>query len=193
MLQPISGHYTDAAATDQAATEVSATSLVLLGLTSLLLSLYHAGFFPLSVEVLGIGIFYGAVGLIATGLVAWKRHNAFGAVFGIAFGLFWLSLVAMVVMPESGFGRSPQSSALSSYLALWGLFVSILLTGASRLGRELVIFLSMLAAFLLLLAAGAAAESPLLNALAGGEGIACGLVGIYAGFVRFSDEPRNHH
>jgi succinate-acetate transporter protein len=184
VLQPISGHFTDAPATDQTAAEVSATSLVLLGLTSLLLSLYHAEIFPLSVEVLGMGIFYGAVGLIATGLVAWKRHNAFGAVFGIAFGLFWLSLLAMVAMPEAGFGRAPQSSALSSYLALWGLFASILLTGAGRLGRELVIFLSMLAFFLLLLAAGAAAGNPLINALAGGEGIACSLVGIYAGIVR---------
>jgi succinate-acetate transporter protein len=184
MLQPTIRDFADAPATDQAATDAPASSLIVLGLTTILFSLPHAGFFPFGGAALGTGLFYGALGLIAAGLVAWKRHQAFGAVLGIAFGLFWLSLVAMVVMPESGFGRAPQSSALSSYLALWGLFTSILLTSASRIGRESVLFLTMLAVFLLLLAAGAAAESYLINALAGGEGIACGLAGIYAGIVR---------
>jgi hypothetical protein len=188
MLQPISRDFAEAPAAEQAAAAVPASSLVLLGATSLLLSLHHAGFFPFGAEMLGMGIFYGAGGLIATGLVAWKRNNAYGAVLSTAFGLFWLSLVAMVIMPESGFGRTPQPSALSSYLALWGLFTSVFLTDASRLGRELVIFLSMFAVFLLLLAVGAAAESHLFNALAGGEGIACGLVGIYAGIVRLKGE-----
>ena len=187
MLQPTIRDFTDAPATDQAATDAPASSLIVLGLTTILFSLHHAGFFPFGGAALGTGLFYGALGLIAAGLVAWKRHQAFGAVFGIAFGLFWLSLVAMVAMPESGFGQAPQSSALSCYLALWGLFTSIFLTSASRLGREPVLFLAMLAVFLLLLAAGAAAESYLINALAGGEGIACGLAGIYAGIVRLKN------
>lgn len=184
MLQPISRDFADITTTDQVTTEAPAACLILLGVNGLLLSLYYAGFFPFGSQVLGMGIFYGAGGLIATGLIAWRRQNAYGAILGTAFGLFWLSLVAMVIMPISGFGRAPQPSALSSYLAFWGLFTSIFLTGASRLGRELVIFLSMFAVFLLLLAVGAAAENQLINAVAGGEGIACGLVGIYAGAVR---------
>jgi len=183
MLQPTIREFATAPATDQAATEAPALSLIVLGLTTILFSLHHAGFFPFSGAALGTGLVYGALGLITAGLVAWKRHQVFSAVLGTAFGLFWFSLIALVIMPETGFGRAPQSSALSSYLALWGLFTSILLTGASRLGRELVICLSMLAIFLLLLAAGAAAESYLINALAGGEGIACGLTAIYAGLT----------
>lgn len=184
MLQPIPREFSDITTTDQVTTEAPAACLILLGGNSLLLSLFYAGFFPFSSQVLGMGIFYGAGGMIATGLVAWRRHNAYGAVLSTAVGLFWLSLVALVIMPISGFGRTPQPSALSSYLAFWGLFTSIFLTGASRLGRELVIFLSMFAVFLLLLAVGAAAESQIVNAVAGGEGIACGLVGLYAGIVR---------
>jgi hypothetical protein len=184
MLQPTIRDFTDAPTIDQAATDAPASSLIVLGLTTILFSLHHAGYFPFSGAALGMGLFYGALGLIGAGLVAWKRHQTFSAVLATAFGLFWLSLVALVVLPETGFGRAPQSSALSSYLALWGLFTSILFAGASRLSRELLIFLAMLALFLLLLAAGAAAESPLLNALAGGEGIACGLAGIYAGILR---------
>jgi hypothetical protein len=190
MAQPISGHFTDAPAADQTATEVSATSLAVLGLTTILLSLHYAGF-SVGVTALGLGLFYGALAQIAAGLMAWKKLHAFGAVLGTAFGLFWLSLIAMVVLPETGFGRAPQPAALSSYLALWGLFTSILFTGASRLGRELQIFLAMFAIFLLLLAAGAAADSHLINALAGGEGIACGLAGIYASIVRLQNEGKN--
>jgi hypothetical protein len=184
MLQPTVRDFTAAPATDQATTDAPTSSLIVLGLTTIFFSLHHAGFFPFGWGALGTGLFYGAMGLIAAGLVAWKRNQTFSAVLATAFGLFWLSLVALVVLPESGFGQAPQSSALSSYLALWGLFTSILLTSASRIGRESVLFLTMLAVFLLLLAAGAAAESYLINALAGGEGIACGLAGIYAGIVR---------
>ena len=174
MLQPTSGNFAGA----------PAAGLIALGLTTILLSLYHAGFFPFGPAALGMGLFYGALGQIAAGLAAWRRHNAFGAVLGTAFGLFWLSLIALVVLPEAGFGRAPQPSALSSYLALWGLFTTILYTGAGRFGRELQIFLAMFGLFLLLLAAGAAVGSPLLNAMAGGEGMACGLAGIYAGTLR---------
>lgn len=184
MLQPTFKTFADAPAADQATTAAPAATLIILGLTTILLSLYHAGFFPFGAAALGMGLFYGALGQIASGLVAWKRNNAFGAVLGTAFGLFWLSQVAMVVLPKTGFGQAPQPSGLSSYLALWGLFTTILYTGTGRLGRELQIFLAMLGLFLLLLAAGAAAESPLLDAVAGGEGIACGLAGIYAGIVR---------
>ena len=190
MAQPISGHFSDAPAADQRTTEVSATSLAIIGLTTILLSLHYAGF-SVGVTALGMGLLYGALAQIAAGLLAWKRLHAFGAVLGIAFGLFWLSLIAMVVLPETGFGRAPQPSALSCYLAFWGLFTSILFTGASRLGRELQIFLAMFSIFLLLLAAGAAAESHLINALAGGEGIACGLMGVYAGIVRLRNESTN--
>jgi succinate-acetate transporter protein len=190
MLQPIPRDFSDITTTDQVTTEAPAAGLILLGVNSLLLSLYHAGFFPFGSQVLGMCIFYGATGMIATGLIAWKRHNVYGAVLSTAVGLFWISLVAMVIMPISGFGRAPQPSALSSYLAFWGLFTSIFLTGASRLGRELVIFLSMFAIFLMLLAVGAAAGSPLINAIAGGEGIACGLVGIYAGALKLRNQSR---
>ena len=184
MLQPTVRDFTAAPATDQAATDAPASSLIVLGLTTILFSLHYAGFFPFGWAALGTGLFYGAMGLITAGLVAWRRHQTFSAVLATAYGLFWLSLVALVVLPETGFGQAPQSSALSSYLALWGLFTSILFTGASRLSRELRVFLAMLALLRLLLGAGAAAESLLLNALAGGEGIACGLAGIYAGIVR---------
>jgi succinate-acetate transporter protein len=188
MLQPTLRNFSGAPATDRTEADAPASSLIVLGLTTILFSLHHAGYFPFGEAALGAGLFYGSLGLIGAGLVAWKKHQPFSAVVGTAFGLFWLSLIALVIMPETGFGRAPQSSALSNYLALWGLFTSILLTGAGRLGRELVIFLSMLAVFLVLLAAGAAAESHLINALAGGEGIACGLVGIYAGIVRLKGE-----
>lgn len=184
MLQPTLRDFAGAQAAEQEATAAPAATLIALGLTTMLLSLQHAGFFPFGAAALGVGLFYGALGQIAAGLAAWKKHNAFGAILGTAFGLFWLSQIAMVVLPETGFGRSPQPSALSSYLALWGLFTTVLFTGAGRFGRELQIFLAMLGLFLLLLAAGAAAASPLLNAVAGGEGIACGLAGIYAGIVR---------
>jgi len=184
MLQPILRDFASVPSADQAAAEMPAAPPIVLGLTTILFSLHHAGYFPFGGAALGTGLFYGALSLIATGLAAWKKHQPFGTVFGTALGLFWLSLIALVVLPETGFGRAPQPASLSSYLALWGVFTSILFTGASRISRELLVSLAMFAIFLLLLAFAAAANSDLLNALAGGEGIACGLAGVYAGIAR---------
>jgi succinate-acetate transporter protein len=188
MLQSTIRNFPGTPEASRAASDAPAGSLIVLGLTAMLFSLYHAGFFPFGGAALGMGLFYGALGQMAAGLRAWKRHNAFGAVLGVAFGLFWLSQVAMVALPETGFGRAPAPLALSSYLALWVLFTSILFSEAGRFGRELQIFLALLGLFLLLLAAGAAAGSPLLNAVAGGEGMACGLAGLYAGITRLMSE-----
>lgn len=164
-----------------------AAGLIVLGLTILLFSLHHSALLPFGTAALGIVLFYGALGQIGLGLAQWKKRDAFGAVLGIAFGLFWLSQIAMVVLPETGIGRAPQAAGTSSYLAMWGLFTAILFAGSSRLGREMRIFLGMLGLFLLLLSAGAAAESSLITAVAGGEGIVCGAAGIVAGIVRLRD------
>jgi hypothetical protein len=61
MLQPTTRDFTGVPATDQAATDAPASSLIVLGLTTILFSLHHAGFFPFGWAALGTGLFYGAL------------------------------------------------------------------------------------------------------------------------------------
>jgi len=160
-----------------------AAGLALLGLTTGLFGLHVAGLFPFGAEALALGLLYGAAGQIGCGMLAWRRQNPYASVLCIAFGLFWLSQLAMVALPAAGIGQAPQASAASSYLAMWGLFTTILFTGAARYGRELQIVLAAMGLFLLLLSAGTALGTPVLPA-AGGMGIACGLAAVYTGTVR---------
>lgn len=165
-----------------------AAGLIALGLNTLLFGLYHADLFPFGEAMLAMGLFYGALGQIAAGLTAWRKQNAFGTVLCTAFGLFWLSQIALVVLPATGFGWAPQAAASSIYLAMWGLFTTILFNGSRRLDLELAVVFALLAALLFLLAAGIASGNQTLLAAAGCEGIGCGFSAIYAGVARLRSE-----
>jgi len=182
MLQSTERDFVCAPATTAASFVSPAAGLCLLGLTTGLFGLHSAGLFPFSAEALGLCLLYGAAGQIVCGLLAWRRQNPFISILCIAFGLFWLSQLAMVALPAAGIGRAPQTSAASSYLVMWGLFTTILFAGAARYGRELQIVLAAMGIFLLLLAAGTTFGTLFLKA-AGGMGIACGLSALYAGLA----------
>jgi hypothetical protein len=162
--------------------------LLALGLTVLPFSLHHAGLFPLGAALLGMAFFYGGLVQIAAGLYEWRRGNAFGSVVCTAFGLFWLSLIALAALPEAGFARAPRTQNMASYLLLWGAFAAVLGNGARALGREVTVCLTLLAGFFLLLAAGLFAGNPVLLAVAGCTGVACGFSALYAGVIRFIGE-----
>ncbi len=167
MLQSTERDFACVPAASAASSVAPAAGLLLLGLTTTPFGLHVAGLFPFGAEALGLWLLYGAAGQIVCGLLAWRRQNPFSSVLCIAFGLFWLSQLAMVALPAAGIGQAPQPSAASSYLAMWGLFTTILFTGAPRTGRELQVVLATMGLFLLLLAAGTTFGTTLSAAYAG--------------------------
>ncbi len=158
------------------------------GMTTVLLNLHNVGLFPLDSMVLAMGIFYGGIGQIMVGIMEWKKNNTFGATAFTSYGLFWLSLVAMIIMPKTGWGQAPQASAMTAYLTMWGLFTAVLFLGTFRLSRALQFVFGSLMVLFFLLAMGYATANPTLKLIAGYEGIVCGLAATYTGLAQVLNE-----
>jgi len=158
------------------------------GMTTVLLNLHNAGLFPLDAMILGMGIFYGGLGQIIVGIMEWKKNNTFGATAFTSYGLFWLTLVALIILPRTGFGEAPNAIAMTSYLFLWGMFTAILFIGTLKLSRALQVVFGSLTVLFFLLAAGDATGSHLIKTIAGYEGIFCGLSAIYTGLAQVLNE-----
>ncbi|WP_432821945.1 acetate uptake transporter [Trichloromonas sp.] len=164
------------------------SGLLAFGMTTALLGLHHTGTFPLDSTMLGMGVFYGGLGQIVVGFVEWKRQHLFGAAAFTSFGLFWLSLIAMTILPGNRFGEFHQDTAMTAYLVLWGLFTAVLFLGALKLNRSLQFVLGSLILFYLLLAAGTATGSRLITAISGWAGVFCAFAAIYTGLAQILNE-----
>lgn len=158
------------------------------GLTTVLLNLANAGFYPLDAMILAMGIFYGGLAQILAGVMEWKKGNTFGTTAFTSYGLFWLSLVGILVLPALGLGVKPDAVAMSAYLAIWGGFTGVLFIGTLKMTRALqAVFLTLTVLFFLL-AIGDALDSATLKTIAGYEGIVCGVLAIYTGLAQVLNE-----
>jgi hypothetical protein len=160
------------------------------GMTTILLNLCNAGFFGMNAMILGMGIFVGGLAQVLAGYLEWKKNNTFGATAFTMYGMFWLSLVVIVVLPMTSFGATlkPDGPAMGWYLALWGLFTLMMFIGTLRLICILkVIFLSLTILFFLL-AIGKFWPNESLEHFTGYEGIFCGLSAFYAGMAAVINE-----
>ena len=72
------------------------------GMTTVLLNIHNAGFYPMNAMILSMGIFYGGIAQVIAGIMEWKKGNTFGTTAFTSYGLFWLSLVGIVLLPKSG-------------------------------------------------------------------------------------------
>lgn len=158
------------------------------GLTTVLLNLHNAGFFGLGSMILAMGLFYGGVGQVIVGIMEWKKNNTFGTVAFTSYGLFWLTLVALVVLPKMGLAEKSDANAMAAYLILWGVFTTILFFGTLRLSRALQVVFASLAALFFLLAAGDLTHDAAITRFAGYEGIFVGAAAMYTGAAQILNE-----
>jgi succinate-acetate transporter protein len=162
--------------------------LLAFGMTTVLLNLHNAGFYELNSMILAMGIFYGGIAQIIAGIMEWTKKNTFATTAFISYGLFWLTLVALILMPGFGWIEATSKGALAAYLAMWGLFTGVMFVGTLKLNRALqVVFASLTVLFFLLAAADASGIS-WLTTVAGYEGIFCGFSAIYAGLAQVLNE-----
>jgi len=177
---------------DQKLANPAPLGLMGFGMTTVLLNIHNAGFFPLSAMVLAMGIFYGGIAQIIAGLVEYKKGNTFGATAFTSYGLFWLSLVAIWVIPGMGVANGTATPApfLGWYLFLWGLFTFFMWLGTFGKNRAIqFVFLSLTILFGLL-AARDWSGSAVVGGIAGVEGIVCGLSAIYLAMAEVLNEAR---
>jgi uncharacterized protein len=159
------------------------------GMTTILLNLHNAGFFPLDSMILSMGIFYGGLAQVIAGVMEWKKGNTFACTAFTSYGMFWLSLVALVTLPKSGLGLvGPSGYAMPAYLGMWGLFTAVMFLATLRLNRALQVVFGSLTVLFFLLAVGDAVGSATTGRVAGWEGIFCGASAVYAGLAQVLNE-----
>jgi succinate-acetate transporter protein len=162
--------------------------LLAFGLTTVLLNLANTGLFPLNTMILAMGIFYGGTAQIIAGVMEWKKNNTFGATAFVSYGSFWLTFVALLVLPATGLGTAPDESAMVAYLSMWGLFTAVMFFASLRINRALQVIFATLTILYALLAIGDATGSTLIKHIAGYEGIICGLSAVYTGLAMVLNE-----
>ncbi len=158
------------------------------GLTTILLNIHNAGFYSLNTMILAMGVFYGGIAQIIAGIQEWKKGNTFGATAFTSYGLFWLSLVGLLVFPGMGWGQAPEKSAMAAYFLVWGLFTLAMFVGTLRLTRSLQFIFGSLTVLFFLLALRDITGSPVLAAAAGYEGIVCGFSAFYTAIAQVLNE-----
>ena len=159
------------------------------GMTTVLLNLHNAGFFALGSMILAIGIFYGGIAQIIAGVLEYRKGNTFGVTAFTSYGLFWISLVALLIIPQivPGF-EGPDDTAMGSYLFMWGLFTFMMFISTLKKPKALQFVFASLALLFWLLALGHFLQNPDITKIAGYEGIICGLSAIYLAMAEVMNE-----
>ena len=159
------------------------------GMTTVLLNMHNAGFFEMNAMILAMGICYGGLAQVIAGAMEWKKGNTFAATAFSSYGFFWLSLVALVLMPKTNLVAAANESAMAAYLAMWGIFTGVLFIGTFRLNRALqVVFGTLTILFFLLAYGDYAGAGPDFKHATGYEGIVCGFSAIYTGLAQILNE-----
>jgi succinate-acetate transporter protein len=158
------------------------------GMTTVLLNLHNAGIFEMNSMILAMGIFYGGIAQIIAGIFESKKNNTFGMTAFLSYGCFWLTLVALIVMPKLGWMAAASSSAMIAYLIMWGIFTLLLFIGTFKLSKALQFVFGTLTILFFLLAAGDATSNGSLKTFTGYEGIVCGASAIYTAIASLLNE-----
>ncbi len=162
------------------------------GMTTVLLNLHNAGFYPMRRDdsFYGLLLWWNSSGHCRNQKNG-RKGNTFGATAFTSYGLFWLSLVAIVLLPKLGDnfkGLALTSTDFAAYLFMWGLFTLYMFIGTLKATRALqVVFLTLTILFFLL-AAGNYLGNPAILKIAGYEGILTGFSAIYAAMGQVLNE-----
>ena len=172
--------------------EITATpaplGLMGFGMTTILLNIHNAGFFSLNAMILAMGIFYGGLAQVVAGIMEFKKNNTFGTTAFTSYGFFWLSLVALKILPLMGYWEAAGSLSMAAYLLVWGVFTLFMFIGTLRIYRALQVVFGSLTILFFLLAIGNFTGFSLILTIAGYEGILCGFSAIYAAMAQVLNE-----
>lgn len=158
------------------------------GMTTFLLNLHNLGLYALDSMILGMGIFMGGLAQVLVGYMEWKKGNTFGATAFTSYGMFWLALVALIILPGMGIGAKSDPASFASFLAIWGVFSAALFLGTLRMNRALQVVFGSLTLLFALLALGNGLASADVIRVAGAVGVFCALSAMYTGLAQVMNE-----
>jgi succinate-acetate transporter protein len=167
------------------------------GLTTVLLNLHNAGLFPLDTMILAMGLAYGGLAQVIVGIMEYKKGNTFGTVAFSSYGLFWWSLVALLLLPKTTIFtglNAPTETAMAAYFFMWGLFTLAMFFGTLKANRAVqFVFMSLAILFFMLTIRDLTGNPTLFgsftwNNLTGIEGIITGFSAIYLAIAEVLNE-----
>ncbi len=158
------------------------------GMTTVLLNLHNTGYYTLGAMILAMGFFYGGLAQVFAGWMEWKKGNTFGTVAFTSYGLFWLSLVGLLLLESTGLWEGASKGLMGWYFFFWGFFTFCMFIGTLKLNRALQVVFGTLFILFWLLAIRDWAGSEIAGKIAGWEGIICGLSAIYAAIAQVLNE-----
>ena len=161
------------------------------GMTTVLLNLHNAGFYPLGSMILAMGLAYGGLAQVIAGIMEYKRGNTFGTVAFSSYGFFWWSLVILLLLPRSLLYyqiQTPTNDAMAAYFFMWGLFTFIMFFGTLKANRAVQFVFMSLAILFFLLTAKELTGNADLGMITGYEGIICGLSAVYTALAEVLNE-----
>ena len=162
------------------------------GMTTVLLNIHNAGFYPLGAMILAMGLVYGGLAQVIAGVMEFKKGNTFGTLAFSSYGLFWWSLVIIFLLPNftliNPLVAAPNDAAMAAYFFMWGAFTLLMFFGTINKNRAIqFVFGSLVILFFLLTAVRITGNSELLL-ITGIEGIICGASAIYTGIAEVLNE-----
>ena len=162
------------------------------GMTTVLLNLHNAGLYPLGSMILAMGLAYGGLAQVITGIMEFKKGNTFGTLAFSSYGLFWWSLVILILLPNFTLLNPavalPGDTAMAAYFFMWGMFTLLMFFGTLKSNRAVqFVFASLVVLFFMLTAVRLTGNADLLM-ITGIEGIICGASAIYTGIAEVLNE-----
>lgn len=158
------------------------------GMTTVLLNIHNAGFFPVTTAIVAMGIFYGGLAQVIAGILEYRKNNTFGVTAFTSYGFFWLTLVSIWYLPTSPKTAETDSVFLGIYLAMWGIFTAFMFIGTLKANRALQFVFASLTVLFALLAFGNITGNATVLKIAGFEGIVCGACAIYLAMAEVINE-----
>ncbi len=149
------------------------------GMTTVLLNIHNAGFYPVTSVILAMGLFYGGLAQVIAGIMEFRKGNTFGTTAFTSYGFFWIALVFTWVLPKMGWTEATPEGFMGWFLALWGIFTFFMFIGTLKGGKGLQFVFASLTLLFALLAIRDWSGSHAVGTLAGYVGIVCGASAIY--------------
>ncbi len=149
------------------------------GMATMLLNIHNAGFFPVDVTIVAMGIFVGGLIQVLVGAWEWKSNNMFGMVAFSGYGFFWLTLGTIFILPNTSLAANATSASMGCYLTIWGIFTFGLWYATLRMNKWMQTLFMMVVVLFALLALGKFTGNHMFNTIAGYEGILCGALALY--------------
>jgi len=158
------------------------------GMTTVMLNLHNVGIIPLGSVILALGIFYGGLAQLIVGMMEWKKGNTFGTAAFTSYGLFWLTLVGIWILPQMGIGEITDKTSMGYFLALWGIYSLFFFIATLKSTRATQFIFGSLTVLFFALALGDLTLNKEITIIAGCIGLVCGASAIYSALAMVVNE-----